>query len=175
MKVTERYCRLSFWNRVGFWGAVASILGLFIYVATLLIGTHQNVTIYNYFDKPFYQTPEFKQHLSEKYPLVYAVFAADGKTINVPHGLTFERDFEIKWANAKVYELKPDMINFDLPDIVYKPTGNELTNCGFGFPRKVGYVTSLPLVNWKQSIPFIEVLADEGNFVVLVLGFREKR
>jgi hypothetical protein len=174
MKITERYRRLSFWNKFAFWGTVASILGLFIYVATLLIGTHQNVTIYNYFDKHFTQTEAFHQYLKGRYPLGYAVFAADGKTINVPDGLTFERDFEIKWANAKVFELKSDMIYFDLPDIVYKPTGNELTSCGFGFPRKVGYVAPLPAVPWKQSIAIIEVLADEGNFVVLVLGFRER-
>lgn len=137
--------------------------------------TAQNVTIYNYFDKNFSQAAAFQQYLKGKYPLGYAVFAGDGKTVNVPSGLTFERDFELKWANAKVFKLESDMIYLDLPDIVYKPTGNVLTNVGFGFPRKVGYVAALPLVNWKQTIPIIEVLADEGDFVVLALGFREKR
>jgi hypothetical protein len=174
MKITERYRKLSFWNKVFFWAAVASFLSLIIGIVTLLVGSHQNVTMYNYFDKPFYKTEVFQQYLKGKYPLGYAVFASDGKTVNVPDGLTFERDFEIKWGNAKVFQLKSDMIYIDLPDIVYKPTGNVLTNIGFGFPRKVGYVTPLPLVNWKQSIPIIEVLADEGNFVVFVLGFIEK-
>ena len=137
--------------------------------------TAQNVTIHNYFDKHFTQTPGFIKYLKEKYPLGYAVFASDGKRIEVPNGLTFERDFEIKWSNAKVGKLEPNQINVELPDIVYKPTGNVLVNIGFGFPRKVGYITALPFVKWKESIPLIEVLADEGDFVVLVLGFIDKK
>jgi hypothetical protein len=135
--------------------------------------TAQTVTINNYFDSYSFQSIASQEALKRRYPLGYAVFAADEKTIKVPNGLTFERDFEIKWANAKVWDLKADTINFDLPDIIYKPTGNKLVNIGFSFPRKVGYATPLPFVDWKQSIPILEVLADEGDFVVLVLGFRE--
>jgi tetratricopeptide (TPR) repeat protein len=37
MKITARYKRLNTWNKVGFWGAVAGILGIIITVAIFLI------------------------------------------------------------------------------------------------------------------------------------------
>ena len=30
MKLRQRYAKLTFWNKVGFWGSVASLLGLLI-------------------------------------------------------------------------------------------------------------------------------------------------
>lgn len=37
MKITTRYKRLSLWNKVGFWGAAASILSLAVAVVIFLI------------------------------------------------------------------------------------------------------------------------------------------
>lgn len=37
MKLTTRYKKLSLWNKIGFWGAIASIVGLLITLGTSLL------------------------------------------------------------------------------------------------------------------------------------------
>ena len=189
MKITERYRRLSFWNKFYAWAGVASILSLIIGVAALLFGksstmhnsvvshgqtggvTAQNVTINNYFDKNPSQAVAFQQYLKGKYPLGYAVFAADRRTIEVPDGLTFERDYAIRWSNAKVIELKSDRIELQLPDLFVKPLPGVLRGCRVGMPREVGHASIV--IHLPGSEMIVEVLADKGDFVVLALGFKE--
>ena len=112
--------------------------------------------------------------LKRKYPLGYTIFAADEKNVTIPNGLNFEKDFEIKWGNAKVYKLTSHEIHIDLPDLIYKPTGSILQNIGMMIPRKVGHIEPLPFLRWRHSIPIIEVLEDQGSFVVLLIGFQKR-
>lgn len=44
MKITARYKRLSLWNKVGFWGAAASILGIIIAGVIFLVAQHLGPT-----------------------------------------------------------------------------------------------------------------------------------
>lgn len=140
--------------------------------------TAKNVTINQYFDK---QSPDEKQALEQsllaKYPLGYALFAVDGKTIHFPpDGLSFERDFVISWADSKISKLEPGepgWIVFNPPQIHYKPTGNSvLGKFDFRIERKIGFILPYPMLpSWTNA--FFEVLDDKDSFAVLVLGFKE--
>ena len=136
--------------------------------------TAQNITVNKYFDR---QSPDEKraleQALKAKYPLGYTLFAVDGKTIHVPEGLSFERDFVISWTDSKLSKLEPDWIEFYPPQIIYKPTDNAvLGQFNFRLPRKIGFIAPYPWLP-KQAKAFLEVLDDKGSFAVLVLGFKE--
>jgi len=135
--------------------------------------TSQPITVNNYFD---IQSPDEKQALEqtlkEKYPLGYAVFAVDGKTIHVPESLSFEKDFVVIWTDSKVSKLGPDWIEFYPPQIIYKPTANAvLGKFNFRLRRKIGFTIRYPWLP-KQANAFIEVLDDKDSFAVLVLGFK---
>ena len=136
--------------------------------------TAQTITFNNYFDR---QSPDEKraleQSLKAKYPLGYTLFAVDGKTIHVPEGLSFERDFVISWTDSKISKLEPDWIEFYPPQILYKPTANAvLGKWNLRLPRKTGFIIPYPMLpSWTNA--FLEVLDDKGSFAVLVLGFKE--
>lgn len=135
--------------------------------------TAQTITVNNYFDS---RSPDEKraleQALKAKYPLGYTLFAVDGKTIHVPEGLSFERDFVISWTNSKLSKLEPDWIEFYPPQIIYKPTANAvLGKFNFRLRRKVGFIVPYPWLP-KRANAFLEVLDDKGGFVVVVLGFK---
>lgn len=137
--------------------------------------TTQAVTVNNYFD---IQSPEEKraleQTLKAKYPLGYALFAVDGKTIYIPESLSFEKDFVISWTDSKLSRLEPDWIEFNPPQIIYKPTANAvLGKFNFRLRRKTGFIIPYPWLP-KQANAFLEVLDDKGSFAVLVLGFKER-
>ncbi len=134
--------------------------------------TAQTITVNNYFDS---RSPDEKraleQALKAKYPLGYAVFAVDGKTIHVPESLSFEKDFVVIWTDSKLSKLEPDWIEFYPPQIIYKPTANAvLGKFNFRLRRKVGFIVPYPWLP-KQANAFIEVIDDKDSFAVLVLGF----
>ena len=137
--------------------------------------TAQNVTVVNnYFNKQSSDEKEaLHRSLKAKYPLGYAVFAADGKTIHVPDGLSFEKYFGIRWANAKVLELRSDVIDVQLLDIFDKATLSTWNGCGFGLKRKVGAI--FKAISLPSITVVAELLEDKGSFVVLALGFRQGR
>jgi hypothetical protein len=136
--------------------------------------TTQDITVNNYFDL---KSPEEKQALEQtlkvKYPLGYTLFAVDGKTIHIPEGLSFERDFVISWNDSKISKLEPDWIVFNPPQIIYKPTGNAvLGEFNFRLRRKKGFIIPYPMLpSWTKA--FLEIIEDKDSFVVVVLGFKE--
>jgi len=143
--------------------------------------TDANVTINHYFDG---KSPDEKRALEKsllaKYPLGYALFAVDGKTIHFPpNDLSFERDFVIRWEDSKISKLEPGKpgepgwIVFNPPQIHYKPTGNSvLGKFDFRIERTIGFTMPYPMLpSWTNA--FFEVIDDKDSFAVLVLGFKE--
>ena len=53
MKLRERYRKLTFWNKIGFWGALAGIASLIIVIFTLLVPKKpaSNITYVNIFNE----------------------------------------------------------------------------------------------------------------------------
>jgi hypothetical protein len=138
----------------------------------------QNQTINNYFANQSVDEKEtLRKSLFAKYPLGYAVFAADGqKQIYVPNGLSYERYFSVvRWSDARVLELTSDVIKVLSPYLQNDGSlglgpltldGNESS-----IRRKVGAVCPLYLLPPIEVL--MELLEDRGDFVVLALGFRQ--
>lgn len=134
--------------------------------------TAQSVTINNYLAPDERQA--LNQKLLAKYPRGYAVFGVvDGKPTRTIEGLSFEKDFEIRWTGSEIAKFEPNYINFWPPQIIYKPTRNAALGVfNFRLPRKVGFITPYRLLpSWTNV--FLEVLDDKGSFAVLALGFKE--
>jgi hypothetical protein len=186
MTFLQRFKNLNFWNKLAAVGSVVSIVAFIISFLTpkppeIKIESKnqvggivaQNVVVNNYFERPATQEKIRKEKLTQEYPLGYAIFTADGKNIEIPNGLSFENEFEMRWGNAKVYDLTPNSISINLPDMMYRPSHSSLINVGMIIPRKIGQKERVPVKFFDQEIvPIVEVLDDQGTFVVFVLGFR---
>lgn len=122
------------------------------------------------------QSTDKKDHskLIQKYPLGYTLFASDHKEIVVPNINYLAKDYEIKWDNAKIYKVTPTEIHLDLPDITYKPSGGGIQNCGMIISRIVGQPQQVPFIRWPDTNPFVELLEDSEEKIVLVIGFKKK-
>lgn len=132
--------------------------------------TAGKITINNYFaHRPPDEMEALQQALTARYPLGYAVLATDGKNVHIPEGLSFEKHLVVKWENATVEELKPDRVGVQLPDFLVKKTLNTFAGCGIGVDRKVGSTSALDLGEIGMTA---EMLKDEGDFVVLAIGFQ---
>lgn len=135
--------------------------------------TAHNVTIYNVFHQDDTRKKIREDLLNQKYPLGYALFAADETTINAPSDLNFTNEFEMNWENARVTYMSPKELGIVLPDVTHKRTKAGYSGILFVVPRKAGFKTVLPVGFGGQKVtPIIEVLEDRRNFVVCVLGFR---
>ncbi len=130
------------------------------------------VTINNYFDNPDSKIRQEEAQLLRKYPLGYAVFAADATTIKLPRGLNYEKDFQISWEKVRVVRFDAKNVAINLPDFSTKdpldPTiffENELT-----LSRRTGSTFGL-LLPGRAMLLTCEVLDNQDNFVVIVVGF----
>jgi len=137
--------------------------------------TAQQITINNYFQLKESSEAINKMQLKQKYPLGYAVFAANDINIHIPQNFNYGKEFETDWENAKVSSLTSESIVIDLPNIFYKPLNTSIIGISIEVPRKVGSQIQLPLkFKGQEIIPIIEIVEDRGTFVVLVLGFKSK-
>ncbi len=135
--------------------------------------TANQITINNYFQQDLSRKEIQENELKNKYPLGYAVFAADSTDIHVPKGFNYGTEFLINWETAKVINLAESSVTINLPDMVYKPLNSTLLSITMEIPRKNNYERRLPFKFEDQNIiPFIELLEDHKEFVVLVLGFK---
>jgi hypothetical protein len=187
--------KVPFWKRLRFWVEIATIVGTVGTVLGLFVcrdGNHvdksvvshgqsggvtaqtviQNPTINYYFaNQPPDEKERWRQHLMAKYPLGWAILAADGKTIYTPHGLSYERELVVRWGDERISELMPDRVRLQLPDIATKRGRIVLlVGCGTDVKRKVGAESKSV---FSHTTMVLEVLKDEGDFVVVALGFRE--
>lgn len=137
--------------------------------------TAKNVTINNYFQSSSFleKKDNLETSLKQKYNFGYTIFGSDGKDIFIPDGPDFSRQFEIDWGGAKVKHLTDEDISILFPKIIYKPLNSTLYSCTLTIPRSAGYQTRFPMTFKHQEIfPFIEVLEDHKDFVILVIGFK---
>jgi len=133
--------------------------------------TAQNVTVNNYLSLDERQA--LNRKLLAKYPRGYAVFGVeDGEPTRTIEGLSFEKDFEIRWTGSEIAKFEAKYINYHPPQIVYKPTKNAALGVfNLRIERTVGFTIPYPfLPSWTNV--FLEVLDDRGSFAVLVLGFK---
>ncbi len=128
-------------------------------------------TIINFFDdQPPDEREKWRQYLTEKYPLGWLILAADGTTLYTPSGLSYERDLELTWGETRVSKLTADYVYLDLPAIFVKPRGPRMSETNVDIRRKVG---SSERTLWAgETAVDVEVLKDDGNFVVLAIGVR---
>lgn len=131
----------------------------------------QNQTINNYFANQMRDEKEkWRSYLTTKYPLGWSIFAADGKEIYVPNGLSYEKDFVVAWGSARVHELSAEKVRLVLPDITWGKPLKRFSQNTVGLHRKVGSTDKFILA---QTTMVIELLKDEGAFVILAIGFRD--
>ncbi len=135
--------------------------------------TAQNITIEKYFESPFREEKIQEEKLKQKYPFGFAIFATDEKNINIPNDLNFEQEFKFNWGTAKVNKLTPETIEITFPEIIYKPIKSTINKFTWIIPRNVGYQKSFPFGFEGQKFkPIIEVLDNQPDFVVIVVGFK---
>ncbi len=137
--------------------------------------TAQKVTINNYFQSPpFLEKKEsLKAKLKQIYNFGYAIFGVDGRNTFMPYDINFTEQFDIEWGVTKVKHLTDRDISILFPKIIYKPLNSTIDRLTITIPRQVGYQRKFPIQFAHQKfIPFIEVLEDHKDFVVLVIGFR---
>ncbi len=77
---------------------------------------------------------DLHDRLMEDYPLGYALFYMEGKTISFREGP--RNDVTVDWNTAKISQLYPDTIDLRIP-LVKASSGHSDTNVQFIIPRKL--------------------------------------
>ncbi len=120
-----------------------------------------------------------KQHyelLKLKFPMGWVYFVVDPKKKEIiDKGRTnLSDDFKIDWSNAQVNDVTPERIILQLPDISYKSEDNRTENQMVNFPRGGG---TSPRANFspKGLDMWVQILVDDEERIVILLGFREKK
>ena len=135
--------------------------------------TAQSVTINNYFaNQPPDEKERWRKYLTQRYPLGWCLLASDGKETYTPKDMSYERELNVTWSTAEVFALEPNCVRVRYPNIIHRPSLNVF--CGFatGVERKVGSEARATLGQVKARV---ELLEDEGSFVVVAIGFREAK
>jgi hypothetical protein len=116
------------------------------------------------------------EELTARYRLGWAYFIVDSeKKEIVSKGRTgLSDDFEIDWSNARVHEITPERVVYQLPDISYKSIENRTGSRMVNFPGGAG---TSPRVDFSPEglDMWVQMLVDREGRPVTVMGFREQR
>lgn len=114
--------------------------------------------------------------LTARYPLGWAYFVVDPETKEiVSKGRTgLSSDFEIDWSEARVHDLTPERVIYQLPDISYKSEENRTGSQMVNFPRGVG---TSPRTDFSPEglDMWVQMLVDRQGRPVALVGFKEER
>jgi hypothetical protein len=164
MNILARYRKLTFWNKFAFWGSIASISGLILFLifqpstatrenqqqlldesATQLNLQKETIRLLKemtYLDQTSHEA------LMQKYPLGYAMFAIK----NGDQIITLDKDrlgerFTIDWNEAKIIEINKDKIFMKLPRLIDKASGAALLYNDDKYDREI-YTNVLSVGQW---------------------------
>jgi hypothetical protein len=165
MNILARYRKLTFWNQFVFWGSIASISGLILFLifqpstatrenqqqlldesATQL--NLQKETIRLLKDMTVLDQTN-NEALMQKYPLGYAMFAIK----NGDQIITLDKDrlgerFTIDWNEAKIIEINKNNIKIKFPRLIDKVSGAAIIYNDDKFDREK-YASVLAVGIWS--------------------------
>ena len=113
------------------------------------------------------------ENLSKKYASGYILFAIDSTKSVFPSRSTVSKDYVVNWDSTMVLEVTSEHIDMVLPNIYYRPLGNMLQSNIIRISRyPIHQVITYPIKVFPEEI-FLEIMSDEQNEIVLVVGFGE--
>jgi hypothetical protein len=104
------------------------------------------------------------------------LLAADGEETYTSHDLKYEGEITVDWRAARVARLSQESVFLNLPSIVTRDRRIIImsgSNIQFGVSRRVGHIGDGFRFEMGQATLGVDVLKDEGSFVVLAIGLRK--
>jgi len=180
MNITKRYKRLTFWNKIAFWGSVASIIGFFLFIISHYCGpTKKN-------QEKILEETKKQTHLLERmqqidetehekliqtYHLGYVLFAIiDGDEIITQSTNRLQKGWRVAWNSAKIVTINEKRISLMHPGFYSKDSKRAIVGNIIGIPRKKGTVN--PVIKAFGIELFCGVLVDDSTGIICLLGLK---
>ncbi|MBC8378283.1 MAG: hypothetical protein H8E62_03825 [Planctomycetes bacterium] len=185
MKLTQRYRKLNFWNKLFVWAALCTFSAFVLFLllqpfaATksnqakslkneekTLIGIEEITQMIG--DKE----AELKDYLSKKYPLGYSLFGVYNFEVIVPEKSVLNDNFEFRWDVVKVNEINQNYISLTLPGIYDKRKHNLVSGHKAILPLKKGAIVSPLLI--VDTIVTVEMVGSNTPYI-FAIGFKPEK
>ena len=113
--------------------------------------------------------------LIAKYSEGYILFASDHVTFITPIKSHLSSYYEFRWEKAQILDISASGIKIQLPDINFKPYNISASGVVVTLKRYVPPATySYPLDIFPDNKAYIEILSDDADGIIYVLGFIKK-
>jgi len=174
MNIIARYKRLTFWSKVGFWGAICSIIAFILTLVGLYFDKSKTSQLADDIVtklKEEMRSIDAARHedLIKRYSLGYILFYIDRTSTVIPYESRLKTECAVDLSEARVAGISDEGIMIELPNIECSG-GPTFIRCGGGISRVVGQPT--PIFGRFHGIQmYLEMLVDHGDSFVCVLGF----
>ncbi len=166
MNLIQRYKRLSFWNKLAVWGAIASIVGFPIAILSFHYEPSEK-KIQDAIKKALlYNEPYLRMKYGENYSV--AAITPDGFVVpkgEVPSGIN------VKWETGRIVHMSSEEVQVAVPNIIVNTVHSKNWSISGNIvylPKKIG--KKVNVIKAKDFSVVIEVIGIDQDIVIVGLG-----